>query len=96
MVSCCELKTNIEIMSEKVNYRKKYQLELINYFDAEKIYYDKTIIKSIMSKVAINSRNKYGCVDFEEELCESGIENGKYFLKEIGKKDTYNRMANKL
>jgi len=83
-------------MSEKVNYRKKYQLELINYFDAEKIDYDKSIIKSIMSKVAINSRNKYGCVDFEEELGESGIETGKYFLKEIGKKDTYNRMVNKL
>lgn len=78
-------------MSEKINYRKKYQLELINYFDAEKISYDKSVIKSIMSKVAINSRNKYGCVDFEEELCESGIENGKYFLQELGKKDTYNR-----
>ena len=78
-------------MSEKINYRKKYQLELINYFDAEKISYDKSVIKSIMSKVAINSRNKYGCVDFEEELGESGIENGKFFYNEHNKQDTYNR-----
>jgi len=83
-------------MIEKVNYRKRYKLELINYFDAENIFYDKDIIKSIMSKVAINSRNKYGYVDFEEELGESGIENGKYFLQELGKKDTYNRRVNKL
>ena len=49
-----------------------------------------------MSKVAINSRNKYGCVDFEEELGESGIENGKVFYREYSKKDTYNRRISKL
>tara|TARA_R110001606_G_C14940844_1_gene599263 strand:+ start:130 stop:381 length:252 start_codon:yes stop_codon:yes gene_type:complete len=83
-------------MSKKTNYRKKYQLELINYFDTEKIYYDKSIIKGIMSKVAINSRNKYGCVDFEEELAESGIENGKFFYNEHNKQDTYNRRVSRL
>ena len=83
-------------MSKKTNYRKKYQLELINYFDTEKIYYDKSIIKSIMSKVAINSRNKYACVDFEEELAESGIENGKFFYNEHNKQDTYNRRVSRL
>lgn len=79
-----------------MNYRKKYQNELIQYFDKKNIFHNKNIIKSIMSKVAINSRNKYGCVDFEEELGESGIENGKVFYREYSKKDTYNRRISKL
>jgi len=80
----------------KTNYRKQYQNELVDYFTNNNIHFDKDVIKSIMSKVAINTRNKYGCVDFEEELSESGIENGKYFYKEVGKKDTYNRMIKNL
>ena len=39
-----------------MNYRKKYQNELIQYFDKKNIFHNKDIIKSIMSKVAINSR----------------------------------------
>lgn len=83
-------------MINKASFRKQYQNELTQYFDKENIFYDKEIIKSVMNKVAINSRNKYGCVDFEEELSESGIENGKYFLKEIGEKDTYNRRNSRI
>ena len=81
---------------KKINYRKQYQIELEDYFNNNNIVYDKDVLKSIMSKVSINSRNKYGKVDFQEELCESGIENGKIFYIEYGKKDTYNRMVKKL
>ena len=80
----------------KVSYKKQYQIELEDYFNNNSIPYDRDVLKSIMSKVAINSRNKYGCVDFEEELCESGIENGKVFYAEYGKKDTYNRRVKNL
>jgi hypothetical protein len=78
-------------MSKKVNYRKKYQEELITFYNENNMFYDKDIIKSIMSKVAINSKNKYGKVDFEEEMIESGIVAGQFFYDEIDKKDTYNR-----
>jgi hypothetical protein len=81
---------------EKVNYRKKFKQELISYLEANNLYYDKDIIKSVMSKAAINSRNKYGTVDWEEEMFEAGIDNGVYFYEEYGKKDTYNRKIKNL
>jgi len=79
----------------KISYRKKYETELIDYLESKSMPYCKDVIKSVMSKVAINSRNKYGCVDFEEELFESGIDNGKIFYEEYGKKETYNRAVRK-
>ena len=69
-------------MSKKISFRKQYQNELIQYFDKEGIFYDNDIIKSIMNKVAINSRNKYGKVDFEEELLEAGICAGQMFIED--------------
>ena len=79
-----------------MSHRKEYQKQVIAYLEANDLPYNKDIVKSIMSKVAINSRNKYGCVDFEEEMGESGIENAKGFYKEYGKQDTYNRRISKL
>ena len=38
-----------------MNYRKKYQNELIQYFDKKNIFHNKNIIKSIMSKVGRNA-----------------------------------------
>jgi hypothetical protein len=72
------------------NFRKEYKTQLLEHFDNNNIPYDSEIIKSIMSKVSIHSRNKYGEVSFEDELFECGIDNGLFFYDEYKKEDTFN------
>lgn len=75
----------------KSNYRKIYKEALIKHFNDNNICCSEQEIKSIMNKVAINSRNKYGRVSFEDELNESYIDAGLYFYKEGFKSsNTYN------
>jgi hypothetical protein len=73
------------------SYKKQYKDLLIIYFNDNKIFFNDDIIKSIMNKVSIHSRNKYGCVSFEDEFFECGISNGLCFYDEYKKEKTFNR-----
>jgi hypothetical protein len=78
-------------MSHKAQYKK----ELIYTLTAQNKDTSPEVIKSVLAKVAIHSRNKYGSVSFEDELLECGISNGLCFYNEHGKQDTYNRQISK-
>lgn len=79
--------TDGKMKSFKIQYRDK----LIEHFEKNKMPYSKEMLKSILSKVSIHSRNKYGEVSFEDELFESNIDNGFFFYHEYNKKNTFNR-----
>ena len=81
----------MEQQIKKTQYRKIYKNQLIEYFVKNNITYSDDIIKSILSKVAIHSRNKYGEVSFELELFECEIDNGIYFYSEYNMKNTFNK-----
>jgi hypothetical protein len=81
----------MEQQIKKTQYRKIYKNQLIEYFVKNNITYSDDIIKSILSKVAIHSRNKYGETSFEDELFECGIDNGICFYSEYNMKNTFNK-----
>lgn len=72
-------------------YKSIYKDKLIDNLKIKKLEYTDEIINSILSKVAIHSKNKYGKISFEDELFECDVDNGLFFYDEFNKKETFNR-----